>query len=795
MCIPETRSRKPASGCDKDGDLLRLYTKGGRKDAGMAYVAILVLLAVISTLAFTLLFKAGTGMLATMTRGNSMQAHYLAESAANHAMWRLLNESDFPAAEDRYYMHSLAGGRYGYKVRGHTDTTFATVATVGAVGKNVVQQSYVLYIHEQVTYIADTDNHCIRKIDTEGNITTIAGTDGEGGYSEDEDGNPAIDAKLNKPRGLYVDGSGNIYIADTDNHCIRKVDTEGTITTIAGTGGEGGYFGDDGPATGAKLNKPHAIYMDSSGENIYIADTDNHRVRKVDTETGIITTIAGTGADDYSGDDGPATGAMLKKPRGLYVDGSGNIYIADTDNHCIRKIDTEGFITTIAGTGEERGYFGDDGLATLSKLNKPHAIYMDPSGENIYIADTDNHRIRKVDTEGDITTIAGTGVEGYSGDFGPAIDAKLNKPRGLYIDTFGKIYIADTDNHCIRKVDTEGIITTLVGTSVEFNKPHAIYMDPSGENIYIADTDNHCIRKVDAEGLITIIAGTFTEDGYSGDNGLATDAELKKPRGLYIDPSENIYIADTDNHCIRKVDAETGIITTVIGTGITLNKPSAIYMDPSGENIYIADTDNHCIQKVDAGGLITLIAGTLEEDGYSGDDGPATEAKLNKPKGLYIDGSGNIYIADTDNHCIRKVDAGTGFITTIAGTGGEGGYSGDDGLATLAKLNKPHAIYMDPSGENIYIADTDNHCVRMVDTEGDITTIAGTGVEGYSGNGEDATDAELNKPRGIYIDTSGDIYIADTDNHCIRMVDSKKGIITTVAGTDIELNKPHAVFR
>lgn len=228
MCIPETRSRKPASGCDKDGDLLQLYTKGSRKDAGMAYVAILLLLAIISTLTFTLLFKAGTGMLATITRGDSIQAHYLAESAANHAMWRLLNDSNFPAAEDSYYMHTLGDGRYGYKVRRHTNTTFATVATVGAVGKNVVQQSYVLYVfrHDKVTYLADTDNHRIRKVGTEGIITTIAGT-GKDDYSGD--GGPATDADLRKPRGLYIDPSGNIYIADTDNHCIRKIDRKSVV--------------------------------------------------------------------------------------------------------------------------------------------------------------------------------------------------------------------------------------------------------------------------------------------------------------------------------------------------------------------------------------------------------------------------------------------------------------------------------------------------------------------------------------------------------------------------------------
>jgi len=776
-------------------------------------------------------------MLATITRGDSMQAHYLAESAANHAMWQLLNDSNFPAAEDSYYMHTLGDGRYGYKVRRHTNTTFATVATVGAVEKNVVQQSYVLYVfrHNKVTYLADTDNHRIRKVDTEGIITTIAGT-GKDDYSGD--GGPAADAELKKPRGLYVDTSGNIYIADTDNHCIRKIDV-GTeiITTIAGTGGAGGYSGDDGPATDAKLNKPHSVYMDASG-NIYITDTDNHRIRKVDSE-GIITTIAGTGNDDYSGDNGPATNAELRKPRGLHIDTSGNIYVADTDNHCVRKIDVgTGIITSIAGMGESGGYSGDGDLAINAKLNKPHAVYMDTS-ENIYIADTDNHRIRKVDVEtGIITTIAGTGKDDYSGDGGPATDAELKKPRGLYVDTSGNIYIADTDNQRIRKIDVgTGIIITIAGmgvrgfsgdglpaTDAKLNKPHAVYMDTSG-NIYIADTDNHRVRKIDVDTeIITTIAGTGT-GGYSEDEdgGPATDAKLKNPRGLYVDTSGNIYIADTENKCVRKIDVGTGIITTIAGIGgsggysgddgpatdAKLNKPHAVYMDTSG-NIYIADTDNHRIRKVDAGtGIITTIAGTGKDD-YSGDDGPATDAELRKPRGLYIDTSGNIYIADTDNHCVRKIDAETGIITTVAGTGGAGGYSGDGDLAVNAKLNKPHAVYMDAS-ENIYIADTDNHRIRKVDAgTGIITTIAGTGDDSYSGDDGPATDAELRKPRGLYVDTSGNIYIyiADTDNHCVRKIDVGTGIITTRAGTgvggfsedggpatDAALNNPHAVFQ
>ena len=333
-----------------------------------------------------------------------------------------------------------------------------------------------------------------------GIITTVAGN---GDFSYSGDGGPATSASLNSPYRVAVDSVGNLYIADTSNNRIRKVDVNGTITTVAGNG-TSGYSGDGGSAVNASLNGPHDVVVDGEG-NLYIADNNNHRIRKVDVN-GIITTVAGNGTQGYSGDGGPAANATIRFPQGVAVDSAGNLYIADTSNHRIRKIDLNGIITTVAGIGTS-GYNGDSGLATAASLYFPSRMEVDGSG-NLYIADTINNRIRKVDSNGIISTVAGNGSFGYSGDSGAATSATMIHPGDMAVDSAGNLYIADTSNHVIRKVDSNGIISTVAGN------------------------------------------GTT---GYSGDNGPAISAGLLQPRGLTVDDVGNLYIADTDNHRIRKV--------------------------------------------------------------------------------------------------------------------------------------------------------------------------------------------------------------------------------------------------
>ncbi len=302
-----------------------------------------------------------------------------------------------------------------------------------------------LAIHSGNLYISDHGNHNnrVRKVNSSRRISTVAGRSGAGFFG---DGGKATRAKLNYPIGLAVDGSGRLYIADSHNHVVRRVGTSGKIGTIAGTG-TAGFLGEDSPATFAHLNYPWGLAVSVGG--YYIADSNNNRVRRV-SNSATITTVAGNGAFGFSGDHGPATAAKLEEPGAVAVDGSGNLYIADFGNNRVRKVDSSGKITTVAGMGAQ-GFSGDGGKATKAKLNSPSGLVVDHSG-NLYIADSGNNRVRKVNGAGRIITVAGTGKEGFSGDGGKATKAKLNYPIGLALDHGHNLYVADSGNHRVRRV-------------------------------------------------------------------------------------------------------------------------------------------------------------------------------------------------------------------------------------------------------------------------------------------------------------------------------------------------------
>ena len=343
-------------------------------------------------------------------------------------------------------------------------------------------------------YIADTLNRRVRRVDPTGTITTVAGPGDLG------DGGPALEARFYSPGGVAVDGAGSVYIADIGNYRVRKVDTSGTITTVAGTG-ELGFSGDGGPATEAQFHFPGAVALDGAG-NVYISDYNDHRIRKVDA-MGTITTIAGTGVRGFSGDGGPATEAQLNLPFGVAVDGTGNLYVADRVNHRVRKVDAMGTITTIAGTGD-RGFSGDGGPATEAQINRPFGVAVDGAG-NLYIVDDGNLRVRKVDTTGTITTVAGTGEYGFSGDGGPATEAQIS-PSGVAVDGADNLYIVDGSGSRIRKIDSTGTITTIAGTGergfggdggpateAQLSSSGYVAVDRAG-NLYISDTSNDRVR-------------------------------------------------------------------------------------------------------------------------------------------------------------------------------------------------------------------------------------------------------------------------------------------------------------
>jgi trimeric autotransporter adhesin len=622
-------------------------------------------------------------------------------------------------------------------------------------------------------------DQCVFKLDTNSVLTRVAGNS-HPGYSGD--GGPAASAQLNTPQGVAVDGAGNLYIADANNNRVRKVSPVGIISTVAGDGTLG-YSGDGGPATSAQLSGPAGVATDGAG-NLYIADQFNNRIREV-SPSGIITTVAGSGAKGFSGDGGPATSAALNFPAGVTADGAGNLYIGDTYNQRVRRVSPAGIITSVAGTGAV-GYSGDGGLATSARLNLPEGVAVDSAG-NLYIADSANSRVRKVNPAGIITAVAGNGTYGYSGDGGLATTAGLYLPFDVAVDSAGNLYIADLKNYRVRGVSPSGTITTIAGSgtynysgdggpadSAQLFYPTGVSSDAAG-NLYIADLNNNRARKVSPAGIISTVAGDGTP-GFSGDGGPATTAELSDPASVAVDGVGNLYIADAGNNRVREVSL-SGIIATAAGNGTEgfsgdggpatsaqLNVPEGIAADGAG-NLYIADYANARVRKVNPAGIITTVAGNGMY-GSSGDGGPATAAELSGPVGVAVDGAGNLYIADINPGDIRKVSP-AGIISTVAGGGTQG--LGDGGPATGAQLNAPEGVAVDSAG-NLYVADWGNERIRRVSAAGIITTIAGDGTPGYSGDGGPATGAQLNGPNGVAVDSAGRIFIADTGNNAIRLL-------------------------
>jgi sugar lactone lactonase YvrE len=468
---------------------------------------------------------------------------------------------------------------------------------------------------------------------------------------------------------------------------------------------------------------------------------------------------------------------MLNHPYGLAVDKKGDLFIADNGNHAIREVTPDGNIETFAGNQTFNfGYSGDGGPANFSQLTYPTDVAVDSSG-NVYIADYGNFVIRQVTTDGTIHTYAGNNTIGFSGDGGAPTSAALYQPFGVAVDSSGNVYIAEYGDSRIRKVTTGtgAKISTIAGngtygfagdgaaaTSAELNFPHGLCVDSSG-NIFIADFGNNRIRKIVSGGNISTFAGNGLTS-YSGDSGGATQAQFNTPSGVAIDAAGNIYVADTINNAVRQITTK-GVISTFAGTGTAgfsgdgsaankgqLNAPQGVAVDAAG-NVYIADSGNLRVRVVGTNGNISTFAGS-GSPGYGGDGGAATSATFYLPSAVATDKSGNVYIADYQVSVVRKVVSG-GTISTVAGNGMTG-YSGDGGMAVAAQLNGPSAVAVDSTG-NLYITQLIDSRARMVSAQGVITTIAGTGANGYSGEGLPALSSQLASPGGVVADGKGNV--------------------------------------
>ena len=470
----------------------------------------------------------------------------------------------------------------------------------------------------------------IRKITPAGAVTTLAGlaagyppADGSGGSVD----GPGSAARFDFPRGVATDGAGNVYVADTWNHTIRKITPDGLVTTLAGLAGRTGSA--DGAGSAARFGYPSGVAVDGNG-NVFVADPWINTIRKI-TPAGLVSTVAGLSAFASAGStDGPGSVARFSGPQGAAVDRAGNVYIADTINSTIRKITADGLVRTLAGTAGSIG--STDGTGSAARLYYPKGVATDGAG-NVYFADNWNHTVRRINPAGVVTTLAGlAGSSGSTDDTGSA--ARFYGPEGIAVDGAGNLYVADNLNHTIRKVTPNGAVTTLAGTAgssgsidgtgsaARFNFPEGVAVDGSG-NLYVADFGNFLIRKITTAGVVTTLAGMARSYGWN--DGAGSSALFNGPEGISVDGAGNAYVTDNIDYLIRE-DPGTGVAVTTTG--------------------------NYTIRRISPAGVVSTLAGM----GRGSSDGVGNQARFDMPMGIAVDVAGNVYVScsSLDSNTIRK---------------------------------------------------------------------------------------------------------------------------------------------
>jgi sugar lactone lactonase YvrE len=585
-----------------------------------------------------------------------------------------------------------------------------------------------------VLYLSDAGAGRVYRVAPDGTVTTFAG----GGTRQpgfQSDGGLATEAQLPSPRGLVFDSKGNLDIAEVNCNCIRQVTPGGIITTL--------YTLPPSPPP-IRIPNVEGLAIDTQ-DNLYFTEWFGNLVVKVAADGSSATTIAGTGVAGFSGDDGPAAAAQLNGPSGVTLDQNGNIYIADTRNHRIRKVSPDGTIATVAGRGT-CGFFGDGGPAASAQLCDPAETLFDSSG-GLLIADYGNRRVRKMATDGTMSTIAGNGENdpglfyaGSSGDGGPEIHAAFNLVGGIAFDNAGNLYVSETFGSVIRKISAEGTVSTFAGTGksstsgdggpaiqAELLYPGPLSVGPDGA-VYVITGDSR-VRKIAPDGNISLVAGTGTGSGLNrsqGDGGLAVNATLNEPGQVAFDQQGNIYIADTSNARVRKID-KSGIITTVAGPGQQgVDYYNAVAVDPQG-NLYVAWTRAQppsvfaTVNRVNPDGSLTRVAGTGQPctggpGQFTGDGVPAIQARLCAVVGLAVDRNGLLNLSEGDYSLVLRL-ATDGTLQRVAGNTAASNI-GDAGPASEASLVggqgfSPETVAFDPAG-NLYIAEPGLNLIRKV---------------------------------------------------------------------------------
>ncbi|MDB6057601.1 MAG: repeat containing protein [Verrucomicrobiales bacterium] len=646
-----------------------------------------------------------------------------------------------------------------------------------ATNYKVVALIFALLLFEKST-LAQTTNYTpyvFSSFAGQAEISTVDGTN--------------TDARFYFPQGAALDASGNLYV--TEASTVRKITPVGAVTTIAGVPG---FFGtNDGPVTAARFNTPNGVVIDSSN-NLFVADSLNNTIRKIDTNH-VVTTVAGQPLSSPFFRNGTGTNAHFWSPMGLAIDPANNIYVADQNNHCIRMITPNGTVTTAAGTPSSAG--STDGAPLGSKFNAPAGIAV--RFNFMFIADTGNHTIRVMAADGSsaLRIVAGVaGVPGSSDGFGSA--AHFRSPYALAIDQNTNVFVADYGNKLIRKITPAAVVTTIAGSAgvsgaldgptnnALFNFPTGIAVNNSG-TLFIAEYGNCDIRKI-SSGTVSTWAG-LPGVMYSGTNdGVASAARFLGPWGVTAANSGNVYVSDTSNDTIRKV-ATDGSVTTIAGrAGVQGNSDgtnsTALFRLPYGiavdaaENIYVADELNATIRKVTPDGVVTTLAGLARSIGSA--DGTNSTARFSFPTGVGLDSLNNIYVADSGNETIRKVTP-DGVVTTIAGKAGFFGSA--DGTNSTARFNSPWSVVVD-TAFSIYVTDRGNATIRKITPGGVVTTFAGLAASGGLVDGV-GTNARFSAPTGLAIDKFNNLYVSDSYNlnNTIRKI-TPDGTVTTLGGVD-----------
>ncbi|NQY81318.1 MAG: SMP-30/gluconolactonase/LRE family protein [Candidatus Caenarcaniphilales bacterium] len=640
----------------------------------------------------------------------------------------------------------------------------------GAFGLNSFRRPYGTAVDSSGNiYIADYDNHKIRKLDTAGNLTTLAGAAQGSRPSGTTDGTPGNlnSARFKKPADIVIDSSGNLFVADRDNHCIRKIDLgTNTVTTFSGLCGTSGNA--DGVAATARFKRPEGLAIDGS-DNIYVSDTDNRKIRKLDT-SGTSTTYAGSGSNGLV--NGAAASARFNRPVGLDLDSSGNLYVADKNNHAVRRIDaTTQIVTTYVGG---IGVGSTDGDKSIAQFNQPHDVEVASNGD-LYVADRYNHRVRRVDSNQQVDTIAANGNRGFLD--ADALKGSIDQAIALTING-NDLIISDFINNRLRKLDLTKIssstspvnkavffdedlyVSSYAGSlaghldgfrkGAKFSNPSGLAKDSSG-NIYIADTSNHRIRRLDTNGNVTTIAGIGGSGNVDGD--ALTVAQFNDPYDVAVASNGDVFVADRDNNSIRKISA--GTVSTVV-TG--LNKPQGIAFDNSG-NLLIANTNSHRIVIYD-GSSDSVFAGS--GSGFTNGEKLST-ARFRNPVGITVASNGDIFVADSGNHSIRKIS--NSFVTTYAGVGHASFADGND---LTASFSSPGFLLIDNAGD-LLVTDRNNNRVRKISkTDNKVYTLAGDGTRSFLDTR--VTNAKLGFMGGLVLLNNGNILVADHNSDRLRMI-------------------------